>query len=180
MSGASPAGTDPGSVGGPGLLETGDRTASILFRRFLRHPIEDVWGAITEPAQVEIWFMARLTRVDAPGGPLEMEHPNGVRARGRVLEWHPPRTYEYEWNLPPGPSQPLGETSIVRWDLAPTEGGTLVVLTHRLLTPPTAAVFSRGLSVFLDRLSAHLDGTPLPDPPWLAQSRGTEAVGRPR
>jgi hypothetical protein len=27
-------------------------------------------------------------------------------------------------------------------------------------------VFVRGLSVLLDRLSAHLDGTPMPEPPW--------------
>jgi uncharacterized protein YndB with AHSA1/START domain len=99
-----------------------------------------------------------------------MDHPNGVHATGRVLEWNPPQTYAYEWNLAAGPSHPQGETTIVRWELTPTEGGTLLVLTHRKLSRSTAEVFVRGLPVLLDRLSAQLDGTPLPDPPWGTQA----------
>jgi uncharacterized protein YndB with AHSA1/START domain len=160
---------DAGAVGGPGLLEADGQKARIVFRRSIRHPIQEVWNAITEPEQVEAWAMVKLSREDTAGGQIVMEYPNHIRATGRVLEWLPPRSYEYEWNLPPGPSQPEGEASIVRWDLTPTEGGTLLVLTHRRLTRPTATVFSRGLRVFLDRLVAHLDGAPMPEPPWLSQ-----------
>lgn len=156
-----------GSVGGPGLLEVDQEGSSITFRRRLRHPIQDVWAAITDPKQVEAWFMAKLRREDARGGTLEMEHPNGVRAAGRVLEWRPPLAYEYEWNLSPGPTYPKGEASIVRWELTPTEGGTLLVMTHRRLSRPTAETFVRGFKVLLDRLSAFLDGTPMPTPPWV-------------
>jgi uncharacterized protein YndB with AHSA1/START domain len=95
-----------------------------------------------------------------------MEYANGLHASGRVTEWSPPRIYEYEWNVPPGPNQPDGERSIVRWELSSAEGGTLLVLSHRKLTRATAQVFARGLSVFLARLAALLDGTPLPEPPW--------------
>lgn len=157
---------EAGSVGGPGLLQVEDENASILFRRWLRHPIDEVWSALTDPVKIQSWFMAKVSREDRTGGRLEMEHPNGVHATGRVLEWRPPRTYEYEWTLPPGPNQPNREASVVRWDLSPSEGGTLVVLTHRKLTRPTAEIFARGLRVFLDRLAASLDGTPMPDPPW--------------
>lgn len=156
----------PGSAGAPGLLEVDREKASITFRRLLRHPVHEVWAAITDPKQIETWFMAKVTREDVRGGRIEMEHPNGVHAKGRVLEWDPPRAYEYEWNLPPGPNLPDGETSIVRWELKPSEGGTLLVMTHRRLSRPTAEVFVRGFKVFLDRLSAHLDGRPLPGPPW--------------
>jgi uncharacterized protein YndB with AHSA1/START domain len=156
-----------GTVDGPGLLRREGERGSVLFRRLLRHPIDDVWEAITDPIQLESWFTARVERESSPGGRLTMDHPGGIRATGRVVEWRPPRTYEYEWNVPPGPNQPHGESSIVRWDLSPTEGGTLVVLSHRLLTRPTAERFSRGLSVFLDRLAAHLDGAPLPGIPWI-------------
>ena len=45
-------------------------------------------------------------------------------------------------------------------------------MTHRKLSRPTAEIFVRGVRVFLDRLSAQMDGTPLPEPPWLAQARG--------
>jgi uncharacterized protein YndB with AHSA1/START domain len=137
-----------------------------MFRRLLHHPIEDVWIAITAPKHLEAWSMAKVRREDAPGGRLEMEYANGIRPTGRVLEWQPPRIYEYEWNLAPGPNLPNGEASIVRWELTPSEGGTLLVLTQRRLSRPTAETFVRGLSVFLDRLSAHMDGAPLPLPPW--------------
>jgi len=160
-------GRGPGDVGGPGLLQVERENASVVFRRLLRHPIQEVWAAVTDPKKIEVWFMVKVTRVDAPGGALEMMHPGGVHATGRVLEWRPPRTYEYEWNIPPGPNVPAGETSIVRWELTPADGGTLLVLTHRKLTRPTAETFVRGLKDFLDRLSAELDGKPLPHPPWL-------------
>ncbi len=172
MSESSPRSGSPGSVGGPGLLEVDQEKASITFRRRLRHPIQDVWAAITDPKQVEVWFLTKVRRDDARGGRLEMEHPNGIRATGRVLEWRPPRAYEYEWNLPPGPNNPAGESSIVRWELTPSEGGTLLVMTHRRLSRPTAEIFVRGFKVLLDRLSAQLDGEPLPDPPWVGQARG--------
>lgn len=165
-----------GTVGGPGLLQSEGSQASVVFRRLLGHPIQDVWDAITDPAQIEAWFMAKVTREDRAGGRLEMEHPNHVRASGQVLEWRPPRIYEYEWNLPVDAAHPEGESSVVRWELTPADGGTLLVLTHRKLTRPTAAVFSRGLRSFLDRLAAHLDGAPLPDPPWLAPSRRAESA----
>jgi len=163
----------PGSEGGPGLLEGDHKTANLVFRRFLRHPIDDVWAALTDPKQLEVWFMVKVTRGPGPGAALEMEHPNGIHATGRVLEWQPPRTYEYEWNLPPSPQRPDGESSVVRWELAPAEGGTVLVLSHRRLTRPMAGVFLRGLPVFLDRLSARLDGTPLPDPPWVPRPSGS-------
>jgi uncharacterized protein YndB with AHSA1/START domain len=155
-----------GSVGGPALLELDGPQASILFRRLLRHPIEVVWAAVTEPEQVEAWGLVKVTREDTAGGRVQMEYTNGIRATGRVVEWSPPRTYEYEWNVPPGPNLPEGEHSVVRWELAPAEGGTLLVLSHRKLSRATALVFARGLRVFLDRLAATLDGAALPAPPW--------------
>jgi uncharacterized protein YndB with AHSA1/START domain len=173
VSATSPRDSAPGSVGGPGLLQVDRERASVVFRRWLRHPIEEVWAAVTDPKQIEVWFMAKVRRDDSPGGSLEMDHPNGVRATGRVLEWRPPRVYEYEWNLPAGPNRPEGEASIVRWELSPADEGTLLVLSHRRLTRPTAEVFARGLRVFLDRLSAHLDGGALPHPPWVSQGGGS-------
>lgn len=168
MSATSSPSHAPGSEQGPGLLVFDQDQATITFRRLLRHPIHDVWAAVTDPKQVEVWFMAKVRREDVPGGELEMDHPNGIHATGRVLEWSPPRTYEYEWNVPSGPNLPDGEASIVRWELSPATGGTLVTLTHRKLSRPTAQVFSRGLKVFFDRLSALLDRAPLPAPPWVS------------
>ncbi len=173
MSSSASRAPAPGDPGGPGRLEADGQKATLTFRRQLAHPIREVWEAITEPRQVEAWFMVKLRRDPGVGGRLEMEHPNEVRATGRVLVWDPPRIYEYEWNLPPGPNQPEGEASIVRWELTPHQGGTQLVMTHRQLSRSTANVFSRGFGVLLDRLASHLDGAPMPQPPWVASpSRG--------
>ena len=88
-------GMNPGDVGGPGIVEVDEARASVVLRRMLRHPIEEVWSAVTDPKKIEVWFMAKVSREDSPGGRLSMEHPNGVHATGRVLRWRPPRTYEY-------------------------------------------------------------------------------------
>lgn len=160
-------GPGPGEPGGPGRIETGPEAATLIFRRRLSHPIEEVWSALTDPAQLRIWYLAEVTREDRPGGRLTMDHPNGLHATGRVVTWEPPRTYEYEWDLPDGPLRPGGERTIVRWELSPGAGGsTLLVLTHRRLSPPLARVFVRGLPVLLDRLSAQLAGAPLPEEFW--------------
>ncbi|MGA7923292.1 MAG: SRPBCC domain-containing protein [Thermoplasmata archaeon] len=167
MSPSSPREGAPGSVDGPGLLHEDDERAIVTFQRLLHHPIEEVWAAITDPEELETWSLVKVSR-EPSHGRLEMRYANGLRAGGRVLEWNPPRVYEYEWNVDPGQALPRGETSIVRWELSPRNEGTLLVVTHRKLTRPTAEVLVRGLRVFLDRLSAHMDGRPIPEPPWNA------------
>ncbi len=174
MSGVTPArgGADKGA---PGTLEAEGDGACLTFRRWLGHPVEVVWEAITEPRAISKWFMAEVRREPGVGGRLEMEHPNGVHATGRVLEWRPPSAYEYEWNLPPSPGQPGGERSIVRWELSPSGAGTLLIMTHRRLSRPTAEIFVRGMRVLLDRLAAQLDGTELPAPPWVRPAANSSA-----
>ncbi len=165
----------PGVVDGPGALEPEGTQARVTFRRLLRHPIDEVWAAITDPKQIESWSLAHVRREDVRGGRIEMEHPGGLVATGRVLEWNPPRVYEYEWNLPPDPHQPAGEASVVRYELSEAQEGTLLVLTHRRLSRARAEIFVRGLSVLLDRLSAALDSRPMPEPPWARAARAAES-----
>jgi uncharacterized protein YndB with AHSA1/START domain len=167
MRGATPRPESPGGIRGPGLLEEDRGGANLTFRRLIPHPIQAVWDAITDPEQLQDWFMAKVRREDGVGGHLVMEHPNETHATGKVLAWDPPYVYEYEWNLPPGRNRPTAEASVVRWELSTSEGGTLLVMTHRRLSRPAAETFSRGFSTFLDRLSAHLDDSPLPNPPWV-------------
>jgi uncharacterized protein YndB with AHSA1/START domain len=169
----------PGSVGGPGLLQVDRENASVEFRRLLRHPIEEVWKAITDPEQLEQWFMVKVSR-DPATGRIEMWHATGVRATGQLLQWDPPRVYEYEWSVAPGSALPDGEESVVRFELSSVPEGTLLVLTHRKLTRRTAQVFARGLKTYLDRLSALVDGTPLPDAAWLTGAPRPEPTDRSR
>ncbi len=51
---------------------------------------------------------------------------------------------------------------VIRWELFPRSGGTLIVLTFRGLSKPVATLFAACLKGFLARLEAQLDGRTLP------------------
>jgi uncharacterized protein YndB with AHSA1/START domain len=157
-------------TGSSSLKVEGDR-ATIVLRRFLRHPPSVVWDALTDPDQVREWFMTAARHEGRAGGTVDLvTGPTHVHATGRILAWDPPRLYEYEWNVAPEEDHQFGgERSVVRWELTPAEGGTLLVVSHRDLTKGTAKVFNLGMQVFLERLEAQLDGRPLPD--WEARIR---------
>ena len=145
-------------------------TTALVFERFFPHPPEGVWRALTDPDQIRQWFLTEARIEGRPGGAVDFTTgPTRVHATGRILAWHPPLLYEYEWNLDPTSGFPREERSVVRWELTPVPGGTRVVLVHRGLTPPTAENFRHGIPGFLERLSALLDGRPLPD--WLESVR---------
>ena len=138
--------------------------ATLVFRRRLPHSPATVWSALTDPAKVREWFMTDVRGEQRAGGRLELvTGPYRMRSVGRVLVWDPPRCYEYEWNVDARPSVPEGETTIVRWELAPADDGTLLTLTHRHLTLRTGRNYLDGMDAFLDRLEAQLADHPLPD-----------------
>ncbi|MGI0055278.1 MAG: SRPBCC family protein [Thermoplasmata archaeon] len=151
----------------------GDR-ATLVFRRLLNHPPESVWESITNPARLRTWFVAEAKIDGRVGGSFEMvKNPYHLHITGSILIWDPPRIFEHEWNLDPGPYHPEGERSIVRWELRAQGGRTLLTMSHRKLSQRTASYFVSGVQGLLDRLAAQLDGTPLPDWP----SRVSEARG---
>jgi uncharacterized protein YndB with AHSA1/START domain len=147
-------------------LQVHGRHATLAFRRFLPHAPDRVWQALTDPAALQQWFMTEAQVEHRAGGSLDMvTSASRVHATGKVLAWDPPRVYEYEWNVAPSPLLPDGERTIVRWELEPSHGGTLLSLTHRNLTARTARVYRGGMGSFLDRLAAFLAGEPMPDWP---------------
>lgn len=156
----------------------GDR-ATLVLRRLLRHPPMVVWRAITEPEQIRKWYLTTAVVEGRPGGKVDLiTGQSWVHATGRILTWDPPRVYEHEWNVTKEESTfRSGEQSVVRWELNPQDGGTLLVLRHRGLTRKTADVFRHGLPGFLDRLEAQLDGRPLPD--WEQSVRESRRLHHP-
>jgi uncharacterized protein YndB with AHSA1/START domain len=134
----------------------------LRFERDLRHPVDRVWAALTDPAQRGQWF--------APG---EMELRLGGRVYlaftdgdgvvdGRVTAIAPPALLEFTWT---DNGKDLG---FVRWELIPDDAGTRLVLTHnvpaaaRELGLPALA----GWHTLLDQLVALLDDQPVPQNRW--------------
>ncbi len=150
--------------GEPVSIEIEGEKATLIFRRLLRHPPEVVWKAITDPEELRQWFMATATIEGRVGGKVDMiQGPYRAHGTGRVRVWNPPRLLEYDFQGAPGGNLPAGLDGVLRWELIPQVGGTLLVLTFRGLSKPIATTLAGGVKGFLVRLEAQLDQRPLPE-----------------
>jgi uncharacterized protein YndB with AHSA1/START domain len=130
----------------------------LRFERQLRHPMEKVWAALTDPTQLAQWL--------APG---EIELTEGGRVHlaftdddsvidGRVTAIEPPRLLEFTW------TDKGDDFGLVRWELIADDRGVRLVLTHNV--PEASRGFGlpalAGWHSLLDQLEALLDDEPLP------------------
>ena len=96
-----------------------------LTRRYAASPAE-VWEALTMPESLSGWLgTARLDLVE--GGSLQLELLDGTQVSGRVRRVDPQRVLEVGW------AADGEEPSVVRFELAAEDAGTLLRLEHRLL-----------------------------------------------
>ena len=125
----------------------------LVFVRDLRHPLEKVWAALTEPDQLREWapFAAdrNLSRVgDATLTMIDADTSADLEAKVRRAER--PTLLEYVWG-----------GDVLRWELAATDVGTRLTLRHttkdRDQVPKAAAGWHLCL-VVADRV---LDGQPV-------------------
>jgi uncharacterized protein YndB with AHSA1/START domain len=144
-----------------GMLAVSGEVAVVAFERRLRHPVEAVWAALTDPDELAAWLGPGTVEPRAGGqvairtGPEDQPEQQRVMS-GRILEWDPPRVLEHEW------TQPGLDTSVVRYELKADAGGTILRMTHRRSVAPGAFGGRAGWHAYLDRLAAHLDGLPVP------------------
>ena len=104
-------------------LRTVDGRPTLRFERRLAHPIERVWTAITEPAELKHWFPANIEGERKPGAKLRFtfdEHDIEATG-GQIVEYEPPRLFAYSW----------GE-SMLRFELTPDGDGCRLLFTHML------------------------------------------------
>jgi uncharacterized protein YndB with AHSA1/START domain len=138
--------------------------ATIVFVRILRHPPEVVWRALTEPGELKHWLMCSAATIDGTaGGRIAMvSGPAQFQVTGAILTWDPPRVYEHEWMVAPGPIMPSCENANFRYALVAQGRNTQLTVTYRRLTTATARGFAPGTHVLLDRLEAQLGADVLP------------------
>lgn len=144
--------------------------ATLVFERRLSHPAEIVWEALTEPKELEEWYLTKARIDGRQGGRIDFwSGPTKVHVTGSILVWDPPHVFEHEWIVQPSTGFPKGEKATIRWEIVPDGNTSVLKMTHRNLTPGTAQVFSSGAHAFLDRLEASLDETSMPD--WMIRVR---------
>ena len=96
-----------------------DSQPALRFERRYEHPVERVWRAISDPAEMASWFPsnvegeravgADLTFVDeaqraaAPAKPASPTRDESAMLHGRVVAYDPPKVFSFTWGgeLPP-------------------------------------------------------------------------------
>jgi uncharacterized protein YndB with AHSA1/START domain len=126
------------------LQRTGDRVV-LRFERRLPKPVEEVWRAVTHPAEMRSWFPTRIEIDEWAVGANLTHHFDGHAIDplpGTVLEWDPPHRVRFTWG-----------TDTIGFELSePPGGGTLFVLTEEL-DAHVAARNAAGWESCLDRLA---------------------------
>jgi uncharacterized protein YndB with AHSA1/START domain len=141
-----------------GSIETLDDGRYVLrYERRLRHPVEKVWEALTDPAQVEEWW-ARAEVELAEGGRARLEWLNGdAVAEGHVSRLDPPHTIEFDTDI----------HGRLLWELEPDGEATRLTLTVTAELPDEYLASVRaGWHVHIDFLEDALDGRPVDWPNW--------------
>jgi uncharacterized protein YndB with AHSA1/START domain len=122
---------------------TVDGRPALRFERRLHHPIERVWRAITEPAELAQWFVAPATWKPELGETFE-----AAGERGEITELEAPSVLAWTWSV-----------ESYRFELRAEGDGCVLSFTH---------VFNEGFGpgwqhaagweAYFNRLDAHLDG----------------------
>jgi len=138
-----------------GQISSDGDVSAVRLERDLDSIPEEVWRALTEPERTREWF-AR-TKIDPKdGGEVEIDfsdEPEGGIVRGVIRIYDPPHTLEYDW------SEEGSNRSIVRFELEPSDSGTKLILTHRLLTEEEVPSFAAGWHSHLESLVLLMQGT---------------------
>lgn len=156
-----------------GTIDQRDGRVVFRYQRELRHPIDRVWRAITDPDELAQWLGTRPELELRVGGLYVMIHtsPDGAtvqRVEDRVVRVEPPRLFEHTfW-------RELNPSALVTWELTPSGDGTRLELTHELDRGDVESVAGQdsivtimsrnaaGWHRLLDRVTALLDGAGQP------------------
>lgn len=126
----------------------------LRMRRELRHPVEKVWRAITEPGQLAGWFPAAVEldlRLDGPVTFTFEEEPDApvdLQNTGVIRAYEPPNLIEYTWGV-----------EVLRWELVPSPDGCTLQLTATYDDRPGSASFTSGWTLCFDALERVLGGS---------------------
>ena len=120
-----------------------------LTRRYEATPAE-VWRVLTEPASIARWLATPVDVELASGGAFELALGNGGRIDARVREVVHERVLELDWR------HGGEERSVVRFELRPEDGGTVLVLDHGRIEAPLGMTYISRWGRMLDRLDAEV------------------------
>jgi uncharacterized protein YndB with AHSA1/START domain len=142
-----------------------DRQWTLIFVRELGHPPEQVWQALTDPAELDRWApFAAKEPLTAPGRTTltTVDGDERTDMAATVTQVVPPALLEYTWG-----------DDVLRWELEPAGGGTRLTLRHTLAARDDQglpAMVAAGWHLCTDVLDRLLAGHPV------TAIRGREAM----
>jgi uncharacterized protein YndB with AHSA1/START domain len=144
-----------------------DGTHVLRWERRLAHPVDRVWRAVTEPADLVGWLADADVDLRA-GGRVQLRWLNsgeaGAVATGTVALVDPPRLVEYDTDI----------HGTLRFELAP-DGEQATRLTFTVIHPDLddggLDLVRPGWHVHLEHLEDALDGRPIDWPRWAHEHR---------
>ena len=115
-----------------------------------KHPIEDVWTALTDPHALAEWLMPTTFFEPKAGARFRFQfdperlNPTGI-VDCEVIESEPPRrlVWSFQNRSPEGARQP--PPMRIEWILTPVEGGTRLELVQSYEDQPWAIIFAMGV-----------------------------------
>jgi uncharacterized protein YndB with AHSA1/START domain len=147
-----------------GTLRETNGGHELRFERHLKHPVEEVWAALTEPERLVAWLAQAEVEL-APGGRVQLTWLNSPSvARGTVTAFDPPRLVEYSTDI----------HGRLRWELQPEGHGCLLTFTCTLADniKEHLARNLAGWHVHLDHLADALEGHTVDWPRWTEDYMG--------
>lgn len=105
---------------------TGEGTRSARGQVEIDAPVERVWRALTEAAELERWFPLDARVTPGEGGAVWMSWRNEYAAESKILEWDPPHRLVTSWGWHEEDVAPAQRTEYV---LEGKGGRTLVRVT---------------------------------------------------
>jgi uncharacterized protein YndB with AHSA1/START domain len=135
---------------------------AVRFVRTYPHPIERVWTAVSDPAELRHWFPSAVAYEPRVGGSVSFSgDPYTEGSSGVVLVYEPPRRFSFQWMA-----------DELHLTLDPVEEGCRLTLVNVLADRAAAARNGAGWYVCLGELGKHLDDVPSAGPhsaetaPW--------------
>jgi len=126
-----------------------DGRPAVRFRRRYPHSIEQVWSAVSTPAELIRWFPSSVEFEPREGGTIRFaDDPYMEPTTGIVLTYEPPRRLAFTWG---------GDELHLALDALPA-GGTELTLINLLEARDSAARNAAGWHACLQILDRHLAG----------------------
>jgi uncharacterized protein YndB with AHSA1/START domain len=155
-----------------GTLVTIDGKPALRFERRYRQPVERVWRAISDPAEMAQWFPSNVEGDRTVGAELrfvddaqraaareagEPTRADGPMFRGAVVVYDPPKVFAFTWG-----------SELLRFELLPEGDETVLVFTHLLSHRSVAARNGAGWHECLAALDTLLGSSPADSGDWKA------------